>query len=95
MLLKVVVLLLLCVLGPGPAGSKHGNSKKYFEVELPEDDEYDEGSGQGWGQSPWLEFGQQQVRGTRGRNRLHAADVKCMPTTPCMHVTLVALRYLN
>lgn len=72
MLLKVVVLLVLCALGP--AGSKHGSSKKYFEVELPEDDEYDEGSGHGWGQSPWLEFGQQQVREKRGRNRLHAGD---------------------
>jgi hypothetical protein len=57
MLLKVVVLL-LCVLGP--AGSNY-STKKYYEVDLPEDDEYDDSDVEEWGQSPWLDMGQQQV----------------------------------
>jgi hypothetical protein len=59
MLLRVVMLLLFVLGPPAPAGSER-NSRKYFDVEI-QDDEYDDGLDDSdvLGQSPWLAYDQQ------------------------------------
>lgn len=78
MLLKVVVLLLFVLGPPAPAGSER-NSRKYFEVEI-QDDEYDDGDDESelFGQSPWLAYDQQlRLVGGTCRPDIDAAQLSC------------------
>lgn len=77
MLLRVVVLLLFVLGPPAPAGSER-NSRKYFDVEI-QDDEYDDGDDDSdmLGHSPWLAYDQQLrlVGGTSGKNQYATAQL--------------------